>query len=113
MEVCNMVYVMLTAWIPADKAKIFGKRVIEAFAKFPADKSISKTVLQMAGTDEGYIRTFSINEVVDGKITEAMSRATRFAIFYAEGVGEGFKYKIETLMSAIEAMRVIEMEMPE
>ena len=104
---------MLTVWIPADKARIFGKRVIEAIAKFPTDESVSKLVLQAAGTSEGCIRTFSISEVVDGKISEAMARVTNYALFYAEGVGEGLKYNIETLMTAMEAMRIIGLEMPE
>lgn len=108
-----MVYVVLTAWVPAAKGKLLGKKVIEALAKFPTDKSISKTVLQMAGSDEGCIRAISINEVVDGKIKEALSRATRFAIFYGEALGEDFKYSVQTLMSAMEAMRTIGMEMPE
>ncbi|MHA1255897.1 MAG: hypothetical protein ACTSPS_09905 [Promethearchaeota archaeon] len=42
-----MVYVVLTVWVPAAKGKLLGKKVIEALAKFPTDKSISKTVLQM------------------------------------------------------------------
>lgn len=104
---------MLTAWIPAEKARIFGKRVIEGVAKFPPDESVSKLIVQAAGTSEGYVKAFSISEVVDGKITEALTRATNFAIFYAEGVGEGFKYQVETVMSAMEAMRVIGLEMPE
>lgn len=41
-----MVYIVLTAWVPAAKARLFGKKVIEALTKFPADDSISKTVLQ-------------------------------------------------------------------
>ena len=108
-----MVYVMLTAWIPAEKARVFGKRVLEGIRKFPADESVSKLIVQAAGTSEGCIRTFAISEVVDGKISEALTRATNFAIFYAESVGEGFKYNVETVMSAMEAMRIIGLEMPE
>ena len=70
-------------------------------------------VVQAAGTSEGSIRAFSICEVVDGKISEALARVTNYAIFYAEAVGEGFKYNVETIMSAMEAMRVIGLELPE
>ena len=108
-----MVYVMLTAWVPADKARVFGKKIIEAFAKFPTDESVSKLVVQVAGSSEGCIRAIAISEVVDGKITEAISRATNYALFYAEAVGEGFKYSVETVISGMEAMRIIGMEMPE
>ena len=108
-----MVYVMLTAWIPADKARIFGKRVIEGAAKFPTDESVSKLLVQGASTSKGSIKAFSINEVVDGKITEALSRLTNYAIFYAEAIGERFKYDIETILTGMEAMRIIGMELPE
>lgn len=108
-----MVYVMLTTWVPADKAKVFGKRIIEGIAKFPTDESVSKLVVQAASSSEGFIKAFSISEVVDGKITEALSRATNYAFFYAEAIGEGFKYSVETVFSGMEAMRVIGMEMPE
>lgn len=80
--------------------------------KFPTDESVSKLIVQAAGTSEGCIRAFSIREVVDGKITEALSRVTNYAIFYAEAVGEGFKYNVETIMTAMEAMRIIGLEMP-
>ena len=108
-----MVYIMLTAWVPPEKGRAFGKAVLEGIKKFPPDESISKLIVQGAGTSEGYIRPFSISEVVDGKITEALTRASNFAIFYAEAVGAGFKYQVETIMSAMEAMRVIGLEMPE
>ncbi|MFX0187634.1 MAG: hypothetical protein ACFE8A_07860 [Candidatus Hodarchaeota archaeon] len=108
-----MVYIMLTGWVPAEKARVFGKRVLEGIRKFPTDESVSKLIVQAAGTSNGCIRAFSISEVVDGKITEAITRANNFALFYAEEVGEGFKYNVEILMSAMEAMRVIGLEMPE
>ena len=113
MEVNSMVYIMLTGWIPADKGRLFGKKVIEGIAKFPGDESISKLVLQAAGSSEGMIKAFAISEVVDGKISEAISRTTKLALFYGEAIGEGFKYSVETVLSAMEAMRVIGMEMPE
>ena len=108
-----MVYVMYTVWVPADKARLFGKKVIEGVGKFPADESISKLILQAAGSSDGMIKAFAISEVVDGIITEAISRATTLAIFYGEAIGEGFKYSVETVLSAMEAMSVIGMKMPE
>jgi len=113
MEVNIMVYVIFTGWVPLEKARLFGKKVIEGVSKFPADESISKLIVQGAGSSEGVIKAFAISEVMKGKITEALSRTTRLAIFYAEAIGEGFKYSIETVLSAMEAMRVIGMEMPE
>ena len=108
-----MVYIMLTVWVRPDKGKAFGKIVLEALKKFPADESISKLILQAVSADEEGIKAFSISEVVKGKISEAMKRSSTLALFYAEAIGEGFKYKVETLMSAMEAMSVIGLELPE
>ena len=72
-----------------------------------------KRLCKAATADENGIKAFSIDEVVNGKITEAMTHASKFALFYAEAIGEGFIYKAETLMTAMEAMRVIGLEMPE
>ncbi len=104
---------MLTSWTPPEKGKKLGKAVLEALKKFPSDESISKTVVQAATADENGIKVFSISEVMKGKVTEAMTRATKLAIFLAESLGEGFNYKIETIMTAMEAMRAIGLEMPE
>jgi len=112
-EVKNMVYIMLTSWVRPDKGKAFGKIVLEAIKKFPADESITKLILQAVSADEEGIKAFSISEVVKGKISEAMKRSSNLALFYAEAIGEGFKYEVETLMSAMEAMSVIGLEMPE
>ncbi len=108
-----MVYVMLTAWVPPEKGKLFGKSVLEAVKKFPADESVVKTVIQAVTADGKGIKVFLIGEVMKGKTSEVLIRYGTLAIHYAEAIGEGFNYKLETLMSAMEAMRVIGLEMPE
>lgn len=108
-----MVYIMLTSWVRPDKGRAFGKIVLEAIKKFPSDESISKLIIQAASIDEEGIKAFAISEVVKGKISEALKRSSNLALFYAEAIGEGFKSKIQTLMSAMEAMSVIGLEMPE
>jgi len=104
---------MLTAWVPPEKGRLLGKTVLEALKKYPADESISKDAVQAATAEKNGIKVFSISEVMKGKTAEALTRASMFAIFYAEAIGEGFKYKVETLMTAMEAMQVIGLEMPE
>ncbi len=108
-----MVYVMLTVWIPPEKGKLFGKSVIEAIKKFPDDESVVKIVIQAVTAEKEGIKAFLISEIMKGKTSEALIRYGKLAIHYAEAIGEGFNYKLETLMSPMEAMSVIGLEMPE
>jgi hypothetical protein len=107
-----MVYIIVTSWFPANKAKEVGKKVIEAASKYPPDRTLTKTVLQggMRATKDG-LKLYVINEVKEGKYKEAIAHISKTMLFYAEI--EGFKYEIETLMSAVEAMPLIGLKMPE
>jgi len=107
-----MVYIMITAWFPANKAKEVGKKVVEAASKYPLDRTLTKTVLQagLRATKDG-IKSTVISEVKEGKYKEAIVRTNEVMLFYAEV--EGYKYEIETLISGIEAMPVIGLKMPE
>ena len=108
-----MVYIMTTAWFPAQQAKAFGKKVLEGLKKFPEDKTIAKDVFRggVAASEEG-IKVITLVEVVKGQIGKALARTNEAGIWYAEGI-DGYKYKIETLMSAAEAMGAIGLKMPE
>ncbi len=108
-----MVYLMFTGWVPPEKGRAFGKAVLEGLKKYPGDESISKLILQAVTTDDYGIKAFSISEVKKGQMSKAMSNSSELAIFYAESIGPGFKYKIETLMSAVEAMKVIGLDLPQ
>ncbi|MHA2125114.1 MAG: hypothetical protein ACW99E_07375 [Promethearchaeota archaeon] len=105
---------MLTSWVPPEKGRLLGKTVVEAASEFAdVENDSTELVIQAVTTDEYGIRAFAISEIKEGKTRDAMIQASRLAIFYADKIGEGFKYKIETLMSAIEAMQAIGLEMPQ
>ena len=108
-----MVYIMSTNWFPAQQAKAFGKKVIEGIKKYPEDKTLTKRVLLggVSTTEEG-IKVITINEVVKGQVEKALTRTSEIAIWYAEAI-DGYKYKIEVLMSAAEAMGTLGLKMPE
>jgi len=108
-----MVYIMSTAWYPAQQARAFGNKVIEGRKKYPDDKTLMKRILLggISASEEG-IKVITINEVVKGQIEKALARISEAAIWYAEAI-DGFKYKIEVLMSAAEAMGTIGLQMPE
>ena len=108
-----MVYIMSTTWFPSQQAKAFGNKVIEGRKKYPDDKTLMKRIFLggVSASEEG-IRVITINEVVKGQIEKALARMSEVAIWYAEAI-DGYKYKIEVLMSAAEAMGIIGLQMPE
>ena len=108
-----MVYIMSTSWFPAQQARVFGKRVLEALKKYPVNSTLSKVVLLggVSASEEG-IRTIAISEVVKGQTEKALAYTTQRSLFIAEGV-DGYKYKIEVLMSAVQAMATIDLKLPE
>ena len=108
-----MVYILSTIWFPAQQAKAYGNKIIEGRKKFPDDKTLMKRLLLggVSVSEEG-IKSISINEVVKGQIEKALARMSEVAIWYAEAI-DGYKYKIEVLMSAAEAMGTIGLQMPE
>jgi len=108
-----MVIVMVTAWFPHAKASEAGKMFIETSKKFPEDKSLSKQLLNNAvsATKEGY-KVISASEVKEGKLKEYTAKLHKFLIFVAQGI-EGYKYKVETMSSIVEAMDILGLKPPE
>jgi len=108
-----MVLIMSTGWIPPQQARVYGKRALEAIKKYPPDKTLYKTlVLGATTTNEEGIRLVSIYEVKEGQTKKAMLLASQRALFVAEGI-DGYKYKVETCLSAAEALGVIGEQLPE
>jgi hypothetical protein len=108
-----IVYIIATVWYPAQQARAYGKRALESLKKFPFDKNLSKVVVlgAVSATEEG-MRLISIAEIKEGKTKEAVLLASKRILFMAEGI-EGLKYKIETCLSAAEAITTIDMQLPD
>lgn len=108
-----MVYIMSTSWIPPQQARAYGKVALEALKKYPMDRTISKSIILGAVTshEEG-IRSISIGEIKEGQTKKAILLTSQRALFVAEQI-EGYKYKIETCLSAAEAMGVIGLQVPD
>ena len=104
---------MSTSWIPPQQARKYGKRALEALKKYPPDKTLYKTLVLGATTinKEG-IRSVSIYEVKEGQTKKAILLTTQRALFLAEEI-DGYKYKIETCLSAAEALGVISLQLPD
>ena len=101
---------MVTAWIPPGKATEAGKKYVEVLQKIPFE-SFEKPLVPMAGRPvKDGIKAISIGEVEKGKYEEAVDRVwKRLVKFY--GV-EGFRFEIETLLTAEEAMPMIGLAPP-
>jgi len=107
------VYIIATLWYPPQQARAYAKRAFESIKKFPFDKNLSKIILlgAVSNTEEG-LRLISIAEIKEGKTKEAVLLASKRILFTAEGI-EGLKYKIETCMSAAEAITTVDMQLPD
>jgi len=104
---------MSTSWIPPQQARTYGKKALEALKKYPIDKTLTKTIIlgAVTGHEEG-IRSISIAEVKEGQTKKAILLTTQRALFLAEEI-DGYKYKIETCLSAAEAMGAISLQLPD
>ncbi len=106
-----MVYVVVTSVYPATLAEEAGKKYIEVMKKYPIDKSIEKFVVPVAAkqTLEG-IYVIAITTVKQGKIKEVMDIESKRMLEF--GKLEGYKYSVEIMYDAVEAMGLLGMEAP-
>ena len=107
-----MVYLVTEIWYPPGNESKAGNKYLEIMKKYPPDTSIAEAVIPFAitSTPEG-IHTFTVSSVKRGKLAEANKRAFRNMLEFS-GI-EGMRYQIRTYLTAPEAMRLINLEMPE
>lgn len=106
-----MVYVVTTSVYPAIIAEEAGKKYIEVMKKYPIDKSIEKALVPVAvkQTLEG-MYVISITTVKQGKIKEVLDIESKRMLELCKI--EGYKYSIEIMYDAVEAMGLLGMEAP-
>lgn len=106
-----MVYLVLDVWYPPGKESEAGNQYLEVMKKYPGDPSISEAVIPFAvnSTPEG-THTFTVSTVKKGKLEEAIKRTTQSMLEFSV---EGMRYQIRTYLTAPEAMRLINLQMPE
>ena len=103
---------MITSWIPFGKEKEVGQKYIDITKKYPMDRSLEKNLVPLAvrATKKGY-KVFSVTEVKKGKYEEMIKRISEMQLAY--GDIKGFKYKVETFLSGVDAMPMIGLMMPD
>jgi len=106
-----MPILIVTAWYPYKRRMEVGKKAIEAVNKFPPDESIMKALGTAVLRDKHGIKVITMNEVMQGKLQEALDRANQTIDFYMEV--DGFNFRIDIAATAMEAMESINMKLPE
>ena len=105
-----MVLIMITSWIPQGKETEVGENYLEVMHEFPG-KSFEKSVLPLGvvSTKEG-TKVVSIIKVEEGSYEKAINRITKRMLKLSSS--NGLKYQIETLLSGIEALSLIGLQVP-
>jgi hypothetical protein len=108
-----MVIIMTTVWIPHDKAQKTAEAFLEVNKKFPADRTLSKALLNNAvsTTKEGY-KVVSAEEIKEGKLVPYLAQLNNTLLHIVNKI-EGYKYKIELFSTLVEAMGVLGLKPPE
>lgn len=107
-----MVIIMITSWIPFGKEREVGQKYLDVTKKYPMDRSLEKNLVPLGvrATKNG-IKAFSVTEVKQGKYEEIIKRITEMQLAYSEI--EGFKYKVETFLTGVDAMPMVGLRMPD
>ena len=107
----NIPILVVTAWYPYKRRIEVGKKAIEAVSKFPPDESVSKALGTAVLRDKHGIKIITMNEVMEGKLQEALDLANQTIDFYMEV--DGFNFRIDIAATGPEAMASINMKLPE
>jgi hypothetical protein len=107
-----MVYLFLEVWYPPGKESLAGKKYLEVMKKYAADEPLGDPIIPFAvnSTPEG-THTITVNDIKKGNLEEAIKRTTRNMLEFS-GI-EGIRYQIRTYLTAPEAMKLINLQMPE
>ncbi|MHA2280441.1 MAG: hypothetical protein ACXAC5_06290 [Promethearchaeota archaeon] len=97
---------------PGMEAKA-GRGYLEIMKKYPPDSTVGTIVIpfMVNSTPEG-THTFTVTEVKEGKLEQAIKDASRNMLEFGAGI-EGLKYQIRTYLTAPEGMSIINLGMPD
>ncbi len=96
---------------PAHIAYEVGKKWIEIMGKYPIDKTVEKQIVPaMVHVEIDGITVYAVINVKPGKFKEAMDLESKRMLDF--GQIKGFKYSINTLYDAVEAMGLLGMQSP-
>ena len=106
-----MPIIMTTAWYPYSQRIKMAKTMIEAVKKFPADETVQKNLAMGWMRDKAGIKVVIMNEVMEGKLQEALDLTNEVIDLYIDI--EGFSVRNDIMAAPLEAWEWINMPMPE
>jgi len=105
-----MPIIMTTSWYPMTQRMEVVKVAIEAAKKIPADETILKNLGTGVMRDKNGVKVVIMNEVMEGKLEEALA-LTRETIALYNDI-EGFNIKTDLMITPLEAWASINMKPP-
>jgi len=106
-----MAIIMLTAWYPLFKRMEVAKAAIEIAKKFPPDETIAKNLATGFMRDKNGIKVVIMNEVMEGKLQEAIELLNNGLELYNDI--EGFGARFDLMATPLEAWESINMKPPD
>ena len=104
-----MALIMITSWYPLNKVTEVAAKFLEGIKKYP-QASYEKVLVSAVSSTKKGLRTIWIEEIEEGKLEDGLKLVTTRLVEYF-GI-EGYKYKLETLMTLEEAMPMIGLAIP-
>ena len=106
-----MPYLFTTSSYPTDLRDEVVKAYFKMLKEMPFDKSLGKETIQVAiTTNPKGVKSLSIANIKEGKLTEAILWTYRRMTFFQEI--KGFEYKIRVWTSIVEALDSIGESLP-
>jgi len=102
-------YILMRFWWPNDKADEIGKTFLKIAGTLKICKRVSESPFFI--TDEyGGSKSYNLFEVEEGKLFEALKELNKYVVNYRHI--PGFRFKIEPVMSAKDALPMIGLQTP-
>ena len=107
----KLVYLIVEVWYPSKVAVEVGQKYLKVREKFPSDKKLAEDVISAFNSVTEGIHGITAWEIKEGKLAAFLKRTAEAMLMYGEI--EGFKYSINTYLSATECMPMIGLKIPE
>ena len=106
-----MPYVIIKIWFPPQKSEEVAKVYMEELKKYPPDRSLGKSLSTAIRPTENGIVSIETFQVKEGKLEETLNHYQNVQVMYHNI--EGFKYEINVWRTAVEAMAMLGLKIPE
>ena len=100
-----MPYIVVTGWYPTDMEKEVTPKYFELVKQYPFDRSLGKETIPVAiSTNKNGVKFFSVMDVKEGKLEDALTWSGRRMVFLQSV--KGYEYKIRVWSTIGEALEL-------